>query len=417
MLCSKDCLASTRSTTIQAGAEYFQVAQRANTVLALPAEISLLIELGIIAGSALALSLVTWALRLPTALGQLIAGMIIGPFGFKLITDLTTIEAMAEVGIVLLLFIIGLQLDPQELVTMGRKVLVFSLAEITVSFTAGLFAGFLLGWSVHETVLLGGVIGISSTALVAKMLYDRGALTQVSARMMIGALIIEDIVAVIILSLVPSLVPGGPSGLSAVGPLILRGIALIALILILGAYAAPRLIDKISQFDLDVDEAGFLLSMSLGFVMAVLSSVLGFSAATGAFLMGLSIRGKRARFVYEKVRPIRDLFLVIFFVSMGMLVDPSQFLNFSVVLPVIGLALIGKYVGSYLGAVLSAQRQRAGDVAIGMTPRGEFSFIIAAEASSIGAARTLIYPIAGVVVLFTTLVSALVQIPRKKRRK
>jgi len=102
---------------------------------------------------------------------------------------------------------------------------------------------------------------------------------------------------------------------------------------------------------------------------------------------------------------------------MGMLVDPSQFLNLRVVLPIIGLALVGKYAGSYLGAVLSAQREQVGDVAIGMTPRGEFSFIIAGEASSAGAARTLIYPIAGAVVLFTTLVSALAQIPKRKRWK
>lgn len=102
----------------------------------MPAEISLLVELGIIAGSALALSLVTWVLRLPTVLGQLIAGMIIGPFGLKLITDLTTIGAMAEIGIVLLLFIIGLELDPVDLMTMKTKVLVFSFTEISISFIA-----------------------------------------------------------------------------------------------------------------------------------------------------------------------------------------------------------------------------------------------------------------------------------------
>jgi len=178
---------------------------------------------------------------------------------------------------------------------------------------------------------------------------------------------------------------------------------------------APRVIDRISQLDLDLDEAGFLLSISLGFAMAVLSSLLGFSAATGAFLMGLVIRGKRAKFVHDKIRPIRDLFLVIFFVSMGMLVEPSQFLNAKVVLPVVGLALIGKYSGSYLGAILLSMREDASDIAIGMTPRGEFSFIIAREAFSTGAARALIYPIAGTVVIATTLISALAQIPRKLR--
>jgi CPA2 family monovalent cation:H+ antiporter-2 len=383
--------------------------------LALPAEISLLVELGIIAGSALALSLVTWVLRLPTVLGQLIAGMIIGPFGLKLITDLTTIGAMAEIGIVLLLFIIGLELDPVDLMTMKTKVLVFSFTEISISFIAGLLAGFLLGWSIRDSILLAWVIGISSTALVAKMLHERGTFAQRSTPLMMSALIVEDVIAVIILSLLPSLATNSSEVLSGLGTWILRGTLLIALIFVLGVYVAPRAIDRISQLDLDVDEAGFLLSISLGFAMAILSYLLGFSAATGAFLMGLAIRGKRARFVYEKILPVRDLFLVIFFVSMGMLVDPSQFLNVSVILPVTGLALIGKYSGSYLAAVLSVERKEANGVAIGMTPRGEFSFVIARDAVSAGAARALIYPIAGTVVVVTTLVSALAQIPKKRR--
>ena len=372
-------------------------------------------ELGIIAGTALALSLIAWTLRLPAVLGQLIAGMIIGPFGFKLVTDLTSIDAMAEIGIVLLLFVVGLELDPFELVAMGGRLLIFSFTEITVSFIAGFLTGFMLGWSVRESIILAWVIGVSSTALVAKMLYERGGFTQSSARMMMSALVIEDILAVIILSLLPGLAVGGSAVWSGIGAWIPRAILLVVLILVFGVYVAPRVIDRISQLDLDVDEAGFLLSISLGFAMAVLSSVLGFSAATGAFLMGLVIRGKRARFVYGKIRPVRDLFLVIFFVSMGMLVDPSELFNLGVVLPVVGLALIGKYVGSYLGALLSAQREQANGVAIGMTPRGEFSFIIAREASSTGAARALIYPIAGTVVLATTLVSALIQISRKRR--
>jgi len=384
-------------------------------LLALPPDTSLLVELGIIAGSALALSLVAWALRLPAALGQLIAGMIIGPYGFALVTNLSTIEGMAEIGIVLLLFIIGLELDPAELMTMKAEVLVFSLAEIAISFAAGLFAGLLLGWSIQESILLAWVISVSSTALVAKMLYERGAAAESSARLMMSALIIEDILAVVILSLLPSLAAGSSDVWSQASAWIMRGVLLIALIFVLGVYVAPRVIDRISQLDLDLDEAGFLLSISLGFAMAVLSSLLGFSAATGAFLMGLVIRGKRAKFVHDKIRPIRDLFLVIFFVSMGMLVEPSQFLNINVVLPVVGLALIGKYSGSYLGAILSSRRADASDIAIGMTPRGEFSFIIAREAFSTGAARALIYPIAGTVVITTTLVSALAQIPRKRR--
>jgi CPA2 family monovalent cation:H+ antiporter-2 len=282
-----------------------------------------------------------------------------------------------------------------------------------LSLAAGLLAGFLLGWSLGESIILAWIIGISSTALVAKMLYERGAFTQSSVRMMMSALVIEDILAVIILSLLPGLAAGSSTVWSGIGAWIFRGILLIVLILVFGVYVA-RVIDRISQLDLDVDEAGFLLSISLGFAMAVLSSVLGFSAATGAFLMGLVIRGKRASFVRAKIRQLRDLFLVIFFVSMGMLVDPSELLNLRVIFPVVGLAILGKYFGSYLGAVLSAQRERAHDVAVRMIPRGEFNFIIAREASSTGVARTAIYPIAGSVVLATTLVSAILQIPREK---
>lgn len=385
------------------------------SVLALPAQISLLVELGVIAGSALALSLVAWVLHLPAALGQLIAGMIIGPYGLRLVTSVPTIEGMAEIGVVLLLFIIGLELDPLELLAMKVKVAVFSSTEVTISFIAGLLAGFLLGWPVLESILLGWVVCISSTALVAKMLYESGAATETSTRMIMGALIIEDILAVIVLSLLPGLSTGGSIIWSEMAAWIIRGAVLIALIIVSGVYAAPRLIDRISQLDLDLDEAGFLLSTSLGFAMAVLSSLLGFSAATGAFLMGLAIRGKRAKFVRGKIRPIRDLFLVIFFVSMGMLVDPSHFFNVGVVLPVVGMALIGKYLGSYLGTIISAKGEAATSVAIAMTPRGEFSFIIAREAFFTGAAKALIYPIAGTVVIATTLISALAQIPRRKR--
>jgi Kef-type K+ transport system membrane component KefB len=253
----------------------------------------------------------------------------------------------------------------------------------------------------------------SSTALVAKMLYERGSFSESSKRMMMSALVIEEILAVVIVSLMPGPATGGSVIAAGISGWALRGALLIALVIISGFYVGPRLIDRISQLDLDVAEAGFLLSIGLGFAMAVLSSLLGFSTATGAFLMGLMIRGKRARFVYGKVRPVRDLFLVIFFVSMGMLVDPSEFLNAAIVLPLVGLALVGKYAGAYVGALLVSHRSAAHDIAVAMAPREEFSFIIAREASSTGAARALIYPIAGTVVLTTTLFSALAQISRK----
>jgi len=300
---------------------------------------------------------------------------------------------------------------------MGVAVFVFSLVEITVSFGAGLLAGFALGWSASESVILGGVISVSSTAIIVSMLYRRRALTQSLGRMMCGALIVEDMFAILILSLMPSLAQGN---LFSMGDLVLPAVKLAFLVVFVFAFAtylAPRLIDRVSHLEFDIDESGFLLSLSLGFAMAALAYGLGLSAGIGAFLLGLFIVGKRAKFVYERVHPLRVLFIIIFFVTMGMLVDPSQFLNPLVVLPTVGLAVTGKYVGSYLGAVLSGHRELAGDIAVEMNPRGEFSFILARGASSAGAARGLVYPIAGTLVLATTLVSVFVRFIQEKYRQ
>jgi CPA2 family monovalent cation:H+ antiporter-2 len=383
----------------------------------LPIESSFLLELTIIAGSALTFSLIAWRLRLPTALGQLIAGMIIGPFGLKLITNIETVQVMADIGIVLLLFVVGLELDPFRLREIGVKILVFSTTEIVISFLFGAFLGVLLGWSIQESLFLGGIFGISSTAIIVKLLYERRALNETIGRMMCGALVIEDIFAVLILSLISGFVTGNASLSWSILMLTLRGVVLVIVIFVCGFYLAPRVIDQISQLEVDVDEAGFLFSLSLGFGMAVLSLILGFSAAIGAFLIGLFTLGKRARFMFEKIYPIRDLFIIIFFVSMGMLVDTSLFLNPAIVLPTIVLAFAGKYVGSYVAALLSGQKNLAGDIAASMNPRGEFSLIIAREASLTGFARALIYPIAGTVVLATTLVSTLMQISRHRSKR
>jgi CPA2 family monovalent cation:H+ antiporter-2 len=382
----------------------------------LAANVSFLLELGVIAGSALAFSLVMWRLHLPKALGQLIAGMIIGPFGLKLVSDLATIQDMAEVGIVLLLFMIGLELDPLQLKALGAKVVVFVSTEFACSFLGGMTAGLFLGWSVRATLILAGVMSISSTALIAKFLYERRALSKTSASLMMGALVVEDLIAVLLLSLLPSLAALQWPSLIDVGLWGLRASLLLGLVLIFGVYVAPRVIDKISQLDVDIDEAGFLLSLSLAFAMALVSSALGFSSATGAFLMGLVIRGKRARFIHAKTRAVYDLFLTIFFVSMGMLIDPSLLLNWFSVFPVVGLGFFGKYVGSYIGATLSSQQTEAKEIAMDMNPRGEFSFILAREASAAGVAGALIYPLTGALVLFTTLISAVATIPRRKKQ-
>jgi len=244
---------------------------------------SFLLELGIIAGSALAFSLIMWRMHLPVALGQLVAGMVIGPFGLKLVTDLATIQEIAEVGIVLLLFVVGLELDPGQLRSMGARMLVFVSTEFSFSFLAGFAAGLLIGWSSAESLVLAGVMSISSTALVAKFLHERAALSKVSASMMMGALVVEDLIAILLLSVMPSLATLRWPSLVDIGVRGLRAIVLVGLVLVFGIYVAPRVIDRVSQLEVDLDEAGFLLSLSLAFAMAIVSLRWDFQQRRGLF--------------------------------------------------------------------------------------------------------------------------------------
>jgi len=368
-------------------------------------------------GSALAFSLVTWKLRVPTALGQLVAGILIGPFGLRLITNLTTIESVAEIGIVLLLFVLGLELDPFQMRQIGVGVFVFSLVEIGVSFLFGWFAGIILGWSAYHSFVLGCVVAVSSTAIIVKMLHEQKLLKSMFGHMLCGALIVEDMFAIFVLALLPSVASASPPSILDLVWLVVRGALLVSLALVVGTLVIPRLIDKIAHVELENREAGFLVSLSIGLAMAIVAYVLGFSAGTGAFLIGLFTLGKRARFVLEKILPVRDLFIIIFFVSMGMLIDPSELLNPALTLPLVGMAVAGKFLGSYVGAVLSRHQEIAGDMAFGMTPRGEFSFIIARGASSSEIGRAIIYPATSIVVLSTCLLSGVLQVLRKSQKR
>ena len=223
--------------------------------------------------------------------------------------------------------------------------------------------------------------------------------------------------AIFVLALLPSVASAtAPSILDFVW-LVVRGALLVSLALIVGTLVIPRLIDRIVHVEFEIREAGFLVSLSIGLAMAIVAYALGFSAGTGAFLIGLFTLGKRARFVLEKILPVRDLFIIIFFVSMGMLIDPSELQNLALMLPIVGLAVAGKFLGAYMGAVLSRHQEIAGDMAFAMTPRGEFSFIIAREVSSSEVGRGIIYPATSIVVLSTSLLSGILQLFRKSQKR
>ncbi len=162
-----------------------------------------------------------------------------------------------------------------------------------------------------------------------------------------------------------------------------------------------------SRGDQEYKETAFLLALSFGFAFAIFSSYLGFSPAVGAFLMGLMIRGRQAQFVKEKVSPIKDLFVVLFFVSMGTLINIGALLTVTLpIIAILAVAIFGKFLGCWTGARLSGAKDDATIVGLSMLPRGEFSFIVAQEGTGLGVAAQILYPVAGLVTLISSILSS-----------
>ncbi len=376
--------------------------------LAATPEFSLLLNLGLAIFAALAFSVLFSRIKQPVVVGQLIAGIIIGPFGLGLIQDLTTINLLASLGIILLLFVVGLELDPIEIRRIGRESIVLAGVELAVSFGSVFAVSLLVGLTYIEAVFAGFVVATTSTAIMSKLLLESKGLKARESHLVLTASVMEDFATVFILLLLPGLVAANNQVSGAdLAVLAVKGFLLLGVIFGFGWRVAPRLIDRMSTNDQEYKETAFLLALSFGFAFALISSYLGFSPAIGAFLMGLMIRGRQARFVLDKIGPVKDLFVVLFFVSMGTLINIGALAVLTLpILAVLGTAIFGKFFGCWLGARLSASRLEAKKVGISMLPRGEFSFIVAREGTGLGVALQLLYPLAGLTTLISSILAS-----------
>jgi len=377
--------------------------------LASTPEFSLLLNLGLAIFAAFALSTIFERIKQPVVLGQLIAGIIVGPFGLGLVQDLGAINLLASLGIVLLLFVVGLELDPLEIRRVGTGSFILAAVELTISFLSVFGVALLAGLSTIQAVFVSAVVATTSTAIMSKILLESKSFHAKESQMVITASVIEDFATVFILLLLPGLAAASNQvPASDLALLVVKGILLVAVIFVFGSRIAPRIIDRMTRGDQEYKETTFLLALSFGFIFAVLSAGLGFSPAVGAFLMGLMIRGKQAEFVLEKVGPIKDLFIVLFFVSMGTLINIGAVLTLTLpILAVLGTALLGKFCGCWTGAKLTTAKGEATRVGLSMLPRGEFSFIVASEGAGLGVASQILYPVAGLTTLISSFLSSI----------
>ncbi|MEK7814517.1 MAG: cation:proton antiporter, partial [Chloroflexota bacterium] len=264
-------------------------------------------------------------LRQPPVLGYLLAGVLIGPFTprITLVENTETIRRLADLGLVLLLFGVGLEFGWQHIRRIGAWVILIAIIEITFMFALGYEIATLLGWSGTEGVFLGAALSISSTAIVVKMLQDTGRFQQIQGRLIVGILAVEDFAAVILLTVLSGVATTGTANLDleAIGLLAAKLAIFAAAALVFGTLLAPRIIQFVQRFK--SDETLLIASLALCFGLALAAQQLALSAAAGAFLIGMVLGDtEHSKAIVRIMAPVRDMFAALFFVSIGMLIDP-----------------------------------------------------------------------------------------------
>lgn len=344
----------------------------------------------------------------PLVLGYILAGFLCGPVVDFLptIADQENIKLWSEIGVIFLMFAVGLEFSIHKLVKVGLAGILSALFEVGGMMFLGIVLGQALGWTMMDSIFLGGMLAISSTMVAIKSLEDSGMKSHKFAGYAIGTLIIEDIVAIFMMVILSTVaVSQGISGLEltlTIGRLLFY----LAVWLMLGILLLPTLLHKVR--DLLTDEVLLVLSLGICFGMVWIADALGFSSALGAFLAGSILAGTlHSDKIEHLVAPCKDLFGAVFFVSVGLLVVPATLVDYLLpILLITVITIVGKIFFLTLG-MMAAGKDIATSVksAFCLTQIGEFSYIIAALGTSLGVTSDFLYPVivaVSVVTAFTT---------------
>jgi CPA2 family monovalent cation:H+ antiporter-2 len=341
--------------------------------------------------------------RQPVVLGYLLAGLIVGPYvPVPLVADREIVHDLSELGVVLLLFSIGLEFTFRKLFRVGATAGAVAVVQVSAMVLLGDLAGRALGWSARESLYAGAIVAISSTTIIAKA-FEENRVGGHLRELVLAVLVVEDLVGILLLAALTTLSAGklSPGALAATtGRLALFLVAVI----VLGMLVVPRLVRSIVR--LERPETLVVTCTGIAFGLALLAHRFGYSVALGAFLAGsLVAESGEGERIEHLMQPVRDLFGAVFFVSVGMLIDPALVVrNWPAVALLTAVVLAGKIVGVSIPAFLTGASVRT-SVAAGMSLAqiGEFSFIIAGLGLSLGATREFLYPVAVAVSAVTTL--------------
>lgn len=365
----------------------------------------LITDLALILVAAGITTLIFKKIRQPLVLGYILTGLLVGPHVSLLptVSDPESIKIWAEIGVIFLLFSLGLEFSFKKLIKVGGSASITAVVEVVCMLAIGYFTGQALGWSAMDSIFLGGILSVSSTTIIIRAFEELGVKSQKFASLVFGILVVEDLVAIVLLVLLSTVAVSQQFAGAEMLTSVLKLSFFLVLWFLAGIFLIPSFLR--SARSLMNDETLLVVSLGLCLLMVVLATAAGFSPALGAFIMGsILAETTQAERIEHLIKSVKDLFGAIFFVSVGMLIEPDMLVLYAgpVVLITV-ITVVGKLVSTSLGALLSGQSlKNSVQAGMSLAQIGEFSFIIATLGLTLKVTSDFLYPIAVAVSAVTT---------------
>ncbi|WP_316635612.1 cation:proton antiporter [uncultured Flavobacterium sp.] len=365
----------------------------------------LISDLGLILLTAGIAVLLFKLIKQPLVLGYLIAGFLAGNHFdfFPTITEMKSVEVWAEIGVIILLFSLGLEFSFKKLMKVGGTASITAITQIITMVILGYLVGRWMDWGQMDSIFLGVILSISSTTIILKTFDELGVKAQKFAGIVIGSLIVQDLLAILMMVLLSTIAVSQQFSGSELMMSVLKLIFFLTVWFIGGIFFIPTLLKKAKH--LLTDEMLLILSLALCLTMVSFASNVGFSPALGAFIMGSIIaETTQAEHIEHLVKPVKDLFGAIFFVSVGMLIDPKMLYTHALPVAILTfVTIIGQSVSSTIGALLAGQPlKQSVQTGMSLSQIGEFSFIIATLGMTLNVTSSFLYPVVVAVSAITT---------------
>ena len=371
-------------------------------------------------------TLAFFKIKQPLIIGYLFAGMLLGPLsplwswilpsgshpsdmleGVGILTDISALNLFSEIGVILLLFVIGIEFPYAKIKSIGRIAIGIGTIGLFTTLGAIFYAASSLGLNSMDSLFIAAALSISSTAVIVKILEEMGRIKRESTILVLGILIVEDVIAVILISSLQSIALVGTVSVESILIVVIVATGLIVGTFTIGTKIITPLIDRVAASERH--EILLLSVLGVCFGYALLANIVGLSVAIGAFLAGVLVAESKSSEVSKLLAsPIKDMFVAIFFVSVGALMDVSQLQNYIfIAIALIAVAIGMKFGGNLLGNFLFRQkRDKAVRSAFTLAaPRGEFSIVIIKTGVDIGAVSTFLFPLVGVISIITAFLS------------